>query len=220
MAMSAVPAQEAVASDVAVLHPGFAGVSYPVALQEAKILPRYPSEALAAGAGGTVTLAALVRPDGSVAGTQVLACDSPALGFEAAAEWAVSQWRFKPARKSGEAVTSYVVIRADFRDTGRVRADTVLPTLNARGAPMTWGGAGELESLAAASGGARVKIPGITLPEDPGAQPKNHDGEDPVHRAALPPCGPRSKGCLYEVPAYPDKGPVSRPAPIAIGERK
>jgi protein TonB len=80
-------------------------------------LPRYPAAARRAGEQGTVMLRVLVSRDGTAARVQVdKSSGSPHL--DAAARETVKAWRFKPARRGGEAIESWVVVPVVFRLEG------------------------------------------------------------------------------------------------------
>lgn len=63
---------------------------------EHKVDPKYPTDALKAGASGDVVLGAVIDSRGVVADVDVI--DSPHQSLSAAAEKALRQWRFEPAR--------------------------------------------------------------------------------------------------------------------------
>ncbi|SEU32152.1 outer membrane transport energization protein TonB [Stigmatella erecta] len=64
----------------------------------------YPEEARRAGIEGTVTLAITIDPEGRVVAARVLS--GPGYGLEAAAREALLRFRFTPAMKAGEAVST------------------------------------------------------------------------------------------------------------------
>ncbi len=76
--------------------------SEPKVLSEVKI--PYPEEARRAGIEGTVTLAITVDPDGKVVAAKVVS--GPGYGLNEAAREAIKRFRFKPAIKGGEAVST------------------------------------------------------------------------------------------------------------------
>jgi len=71
------------------------------------VKPEWPDLAVQAGAHGTVTVQALVGPDGTVLETRLL--NSIPLLNEAA-ESAVRKWRFRPASAGGVPVASWVSV--------------------------------------------------------------------------------------------------------------
>jgi TonB family protein len=76
-----------------------------------RVSPIYPPEALKAGVQGTVMLSVLVGRDGLVKDTRVTT-SIPAL--DAAAETAVRQWVFKPARNEGKPVAVWASVPIKF----------------------------------------------------------------------------------------------------------
>jgi protein TonB len=64
----------------------------------------YPEEARRAGIEGTVTLSITVDPDGKVVAAKIVA--GPGYGLNEAARDAIRRFRFKPAIKGGEAVST------------------------------------------------------------------------------------------------------------------
>jgi protein TonB len=76
--------------------------SEPKVLSEVKI--PYPEEARRAGIEGTVTLSITVDPEGKVVAAKVVA--GPGYGLNEAARDAIKRFRFKPAVKGGEAVST------------------------------------------------------------------------------------------------------------------
>ena len=78
------------------------GVSLPVVVKEVKAV--YPAAALQAGIAGSVMLACVVRPDGTVGAVKVVKSLDPAHGFDRAAVRAMKQWRFKPGVRRGRPV--------------------------------------------------------------------------------------------------------------------
>ncbi|HYI02469.1 TonB family protein [Hyalangium sp.] len=76
--------------------------SEPKVLSEVKI--PYPEEARRAGVEGTVTLSITVDPDGKVVAAKIVS--GPGYGLNEAARDAIKRFRFKPAIKGGEAVST------------------------------------------------------------------------------------------------------------------
>jgi len=66
-----------------------------------RVEPRYPPIALRSGAAGTVTVNALISEKGDVLRTEILRGVKDGFGLEDAAETALRQWKFRPARKDG-----------------------------------------------------------------------------------------------------------------------
>ena len=79
--------------------------------------PRYPAAARRAGEQGTVMLRVLVSRDGTAARVELdKSSGSPHL--DVAARETVKAWRFTPARRSGEAIESWMVVPVVFRLEG------------------------------------------------------------------------------------------------------
>ena len=85
----------------------------PVAVR--RIQPKYPSEALRAGIEGTVIVNTLISETGAVIKTEVIRGIKGALELDAAAQRAVSQWRFEPATIKGIRVKVWMPIAIEFR---------------------------------------------------------------------------------------------------------
>ncbi len=88
-----------------------AGVSPPTVAF--KLQPQYTDEARAAKYEGTVVLFVEVGTDGIPGNIQVVR--GLGLGLNESAVKAVSQWKFKPARKNGDPVTVQATIEVNFR---------------------------------------------------------------------------------------------------------
>lgn len=78
-----------------------------------KVEPRYPVGAREGGLAGSVKVRFLVDARGRVRDTHVVQAD-PAGVFEESALAAVRKWRFKPARRDGRSVPTYVVLPIRF----------------------------------------------------------------------------------------------------------
>jgi protein TonB len=76
--------------------------SEPQVMSEVKI--PYPEEARRAGVEGTVTLSITIDPDGKVVAAKVIS--GPGYGLDEAAREAIKRFRFKPAIKGGEKVST------------------------------------------------------------------------------------------------------------------
>ena len=76
--------------------------------------PRYPSEALRAGVGGTVMVRASVDANGVPTDVAVVE-RSGHRELDRAALGAVRKWRFEPAMRNGKAVSSTVQVPVDFK---------------------------------------------------------------------------------------------------------
>ena len=77
-----------------------------------KMDPAYPADALRDHVEGTVTLYAIIRPDGSVDGIKVLNSLDERLDQNAIR--ALSHWHFRPGTKNGEAVAVEAVVQIPF----------------------------------------------------------------------------------------------------------
>lgn len=77
-----------------------------------KVAPSYPEDARRAGIDGTVLVQALIGKDGHVKDTRVTK-SIPML--DAAAERAVRQWTFVPAKSKGKPVAVWVAVPVKFR---------------------------------------------------------------------------------------------------------
>ncbi len=78
-----------------------------------KVDPAYPPDVLRDHVEGTVTLYAIIRPDGSVDDIKVL--DSLDERLDQNCVHAFSNWRFKPGTKNGEPVAVEAVVHIPFR---------------------------------------------------------------------------------------------------------
>ena len=83
----------------------------PVATE--KVDPAYPSSLMRQRVEGTVTLFAIIRSDGTVAGVRIL--DSVDVRLDQYARAALSRCRFIPATKNGAAVDLEAVVRIPFQ---------------------------------------------------------------------------------------------------------
>lgn len=83
----------------------------PVALNE--VDPAYTPDAMRDRVEGTVTLYAVIRPDGSVTDIKVL--DSLDDRLDSSAMRALSRWHFRPGTKNGEAIALEAVVQIPFR---------------------------------------------------------------------------------------------------------
>ncbi len=83
----------------------------PVALNE--VDPAYTPDAMRDRVEGTVTLYAVIRPDGSVTDIKVL--NSLDDRLDSSAMRALSRWHFRPGTKNGEAIALEAVVQIPFR---------------------------------------------------------------------------------------------------------
>ncbi len=74
--------------------------------------PAYPQELKREGVSGLVSINVTIDESGNVA--KAVVAKSSHAGFEQAAIEAVSHWKFKPARKAGQAVAVSVVLPIRF----------------------------------------------------------------------------------------------------------
>jgi len=86
------------------------GVSVPTVVREVK--PSYTPQALAAGIQGSVLMAVVVLPDGTVGDVTVVRSLDP--GLDSSSVFAVKQWLFNPGMKDGMAVAVRVTIEFTF----------------------------------------------------------------------------------------------------------
>jgi protein TonB len=86
------------------------GITAPILIAE--VLPEYSEEARKARFQGTVVLTTIVREDGSVQVIKVVR--GIGFGLDQNAIAAVLQWRFKPARRDGKPVASYLNVEVSF----------------------------------------------------------------------------------------------------------
>lgn len=77
-----------------------------------KVLPDYPSVARAARVSGKVYVKAVISPLGDVVDVEVVRSSSPLLNESALT--AVRGWKYRPARRNGEAVAVYFTVVVDF----------------------------------------------------------------------------------------------------------
>jgi TonB family protein len=96
--------------DIVVRGPG---VVPPVVLYREE--PKYPPVAEKMRVTGMVEADALVGIDGSVEEVRITRVESQKVGFEAATETAIKNWRYRPATKDGIKVRMWVTIRVPFR---------------------------------------------------------------------------------------------------------
>ncbi len=76
------------------------------------LAPAYPEALRRDGISGMVSVAVTVDENGNV--TKAAVAKSTNAGFEEPALQAVSQWKFKPAKKAGQAVAVSVVLPVRF----------------------------------------------------------------------------------------------------------
>jgi TonB family protein len=86
-------------------------ITSPVAIK--KVDPKYAPDAIRDRVEGTVTLAAQILRDGTVAGVEVVRGLDPRLDLSAVQ--ALTLWQFAPARKKGIAIDLDVLVQIPFR---------------------------------------------------------------------------------------------------------
>ncbi len=80
-----------------------------------RVEPRYPPLALNMGLSGTVTVNTLISETGDVIRTEIIQGIKGGYGFERAAEAAIRQWKFTPARKNNVKVKVWKPIDINFK---------------------------------------------------------------------------------------------------------
>jgi protein TonB len=92
-----------------------AGVSWPIPIHQQD--PTYTSEAMRAKIQGTVKLAAVVQPNGTVDGVKVIRSLDRQYGLDQAAIDAAKKWRFQPCKLTSEnkSVPCDIEMELDFR---------------------------------------------------------------------------------------------------------
>jgi TonB family protein len=93
---------------------GVGGVTTPVLIVESRVQPKFPKEARAKGAHGSVVAQAVVRKDGTVGEVQILSVPAEGVGFEEAVTEAVKQRRYKPATYEGQPVDCFLTVMIRF----------------------------------------------------------------------------------------------------------
>ena len=88
------------------------GVTRPVELYTPK--PKYTADAMRAKIQGTVAMAAVVMPDGSVTDVQVTRSLDQSFGLDEEAKRTARLWRFRPGTLKGEPVPVRIIIELDF----------------------------------------------------------------------------------------------------------
>ncbi len=87
----------------------------PVRIDDSFVAPRYPRFPDGARVPGTVVLEVTVEEDGSVGEIVVKSVTPIARGFEAAAQEAVRQWKYRPGTLDGVPVRTKVTVELEFR---------------------------------------------------------------------------------------------------------
>jgi TonB family protein len=89
-------------------------VTNPEVIPETRVQPVFPKQARQRLVRGKVTLQAMIRKDGMVGDVDVIQSTACDCGFEAAAAYAVKQWRYKPGTQDGVPVDIYFTVDIDF----------------------------------------------------------------------------------------------------------
>jgi TonB family protein len=76
--------------------------------------PRYTAAAMRARITGTVTMQAVVLPDGTVSEVAILQSLDPHFGLDSEAMETVKRWTFSPGKIDGQAVVVGILIELDF----------------------------------------------------------------------------------------------------------
>jgi periplasmic protein TonB len=92
-------------------QPG-SGIIPPRVLREVK--PQYTADAMRAKAQGTVLVACIVRPDGTVGDVQIVRPLDPTFGLDEQAIAAVKQWKFAAGTRMGQPVAVQITIELTF----------------------------------------------------------------------------------------------------------
>lgn len=100
------------ATTTTVYEAGTPGVSLPTVIRQVR--PSYTAEAIANRIQGTVLLAAVVLPDGTVGEVTVIRSLDTTFGLDAQAVQAARQWLFNPGMKDGVRVAVRVSIEMTF----------------------------------------------------------------------------------------------------------
>lgn len=88
------------------------GVTSPVVLFKPQ--PKYTADAMRAKVQGTVTMSAIVLPDGSVTDIQIVRSLDQSFGLDEEAKKTAAQWKFRPGLLKGEPVAVRILIELDF----------------------------------------------------------------------------------------------------------
>lgn len=90
------------------------GVSAPELLAHSVVHPKRPQLSSNLNQPSKLTLALVVRADGTVGRIEPIAVQHPGMGFEAEAVKALQNWKYKPATKAGQPVNSFDVVTILF----------------------------------------------------------------------------------------------------------
>jgi protein TonB len=84
-------------------------------VQMKRVEPKYPSQALNMRLQGSVTVNALIDEKGNVIRTEILKGIKGGEALEKAAEYAIKQWKFRPAQKDGVNVKVWKAFEFNFK---------------------------------------------------------------------------------------------------------
>ena len=87
-------------------------IQMPQPIREVK--PRYTAQAMRARIEGSVLLEVVVKADGTVGEVEVVRSLDSTYGLDDVAQFAASQWRFRPATRDGEPIALLVTIELTF----------------------------------------------------------------------------------------------------------
>jgi protein TonB len=94
-----------------VFQPGN-GVSNPQPIYSPR--PNYTADAMRAKVSGTVSLEAVVLPDGNVGEVRITRSLDPTFGLDQEAVRTVRSWKFRPGMKQGRPVAVWVIVELEF----------------------------------------------------------------------------------------------------------
>ena len=109
---SSSPTTPTATKPITVYEAGTSGVSFPTVIKQ--VPPAYTEAAIVNRVQGSVVLAAVVLPDGTVGEVTILRSLDETFGLNAQAVLAVRQWLFNPGMKDGVAVAVRVTIEMTF----------------------------------------------------------------------------------------------------------
>jgi protein TonB len=102
------------AADTATATTALAPDHAATAIRATHTVPPYPPVALRTGAEGKVTLRLIVLPDGRVGQADIVATSGRQDLDEAAQQWIVGHWTYKPALRDGQATPSQTLATVTF----------------------------------------------------------------------------------------------------------
>jgi protein TonB len=194
------------------------GVTLAEVKTNSQVSPYYPATARPSKAYGEVVVAVEVDEKGKVSGVDVLSSIGEDLGFEVSAKDAVRQWRFLPALKDGEPISSISMLRLTFAPPsmaapdGRVFTETSSRFYGSEFRTLLD------PQLAAAAGLDNAR----SLINPFGDETANHDPRDRIIKADLPPCPARRNynECMYDKYDMVQFGGMPENHPIPVSGNK